>query len=179
MKLNLPAPQAFPRLSGEQGLETSEKREWRMMGTITGRPFAPAIFTWKTFDYNYQNSFRFCSLLCQSCWGLKSNNPNMHKKTTNWRILVVVVKWRHRATVSPANCRRISGRRFSSFGGREATTGNAPAVRRLAIVLLTQISPKRAIASYWWILVVSSKCQPEAHWLSNNFFCVLVVWTFE
>ena len=45
----------------------------------------------------------------------------MHKKTTNWRILVFVVKWRHRA-----------------------------------IVLLTQISPKRAIASYWWILVALS-----------------------
>ena len=58
--------------------------------------------------------------------GLKSNSPNMHKKTTNWRILVVVVKWRH-----------------------------------LTIVLLTQISPKRAIASYWWILVA----------LSAYFFC--------
>ena len=58
--------------------------------------------------------------------GLKSNSLNMHKKTTNWRILVVVVKWRH-----------------------------------LTIALLTQISPKRAIASYWWILVA----------LSAYFFC--------
>ena len=54
-----------------------------------------------TFDYNYQNSFRFCFVIeiCQSRWGLKNNSPNLHKKTTNWRILVVVVKWRHRAIV--------------------------------------------------------------------------------
>ena len=54
-----------------------------------------------TFDYNYQNSFRFCFVIeiCQSRWGLKNNSPNLHKKTTNWRILVVVVKYRHRAIV--------------------------------------------------------------------------------
>ena len=54
-----------------------------------------------TFDYNYQNSFRFCFVIeiCQSRWGLKNNSPNLQKKTTNWRILVVVVKWRHRAIV--------------------------------------------------------------------------------
>ena len=54
-----------------------------------------------TFDYNYQNSFRFCFVIeiCQSRWGLKNNSPNLHKKTTNWRILVVVVKWCHRAIV--------------------------------------------------------------------------------
>ena len=28
-------------------------------------------------------------------WGLKNNSPYLHKKTTNWRILVVVVKWHH------------------------------------------------------------------------------------
>ena len=110
----------------------------------------------KTFDYNYRDSFLFAFFckICQSCWGLKSKSPNMHKKTTNWRILVVVVKWRHRAIVSPANSRRISGRRFSAGE-------NASAVRRLTIVLLTQISPKRAIASCWWILVA----------LSAYFFC--------
>ena len=39
----------------------------------------------------------------------------------------------------PANRRRISGRRFSpsDFGGREATTGNASAVRRLPSQLLS------------------------------------------
>ena len=54
-----------------------------------------------TFDYNYQNSFCFCFVneICQSRWGLKNNSSNLHKKTTNWRILVVVVKWRHRAIV--------------------------------------------------------------------------------
>ena len=54
-----------------------------------------------TFDYNYQNSLRFCFVIeiCQSRWGLKNNSPNLHKKTTNWRILVVVVKWCHRAIV--------------------------------------------------------------------------------
>ena len=36
---------------------------------------------------------------CQSRWGLKNNSLNLHKKTTNSRILVVVVKWRHRAIV--------------------------------------------------------------------------------
>ena len=44
--------------------------------------------------------------------------------------------------LQPANSRRISGRRFSPsekiavFGGREATTGNASAVRRLLVLLL-------------------------------------------
>ena len=54
-----------------------------------------------TFDYSHQNSSRFCFVIeiCQSRWGLKNNSPNLHKKTTNWRILVVVVKWRHRAIV--------------------------------------------------------------------------------
>ena len=54
-----------------------------------------------TSDYNYQNSFRFCFVIgiCQSRWGLKNNSPNLHKKTTNWRILLVVVKWCHRAIV--------------------------------------------------------------------------------
>ena len=53
------------------------------------------------FDYNYQNSFRFCFVIeiCQSRWGLKNNSLNLHKKTTNSRILVVVVKWRHCAIV--------------------------------------------------------------------------------
>ena len=59
-----------------------------------------------TFDYNYQNSFRFCFVIeiCQSRWGLKNNSPNLHKKTTNWRILVVVVKWCHRAIVLFIGC---------------------------------------------------------------------------
>ena len=61
-----------------------------------------------TFDYNYQNSFRFCFVIeiCQSRWGLKNNSPNLHKKTTNWRILVVVVKWRHRAIVLLCSARQ-------------------------------------------------------------------------
>ena len=46
-------------------------------------------------------SFRFCFVIwiCQSRWGLKNNDLNLHKKTTNSRILVVVVKWRHHAIV--------------------------------------------------------------------------------
>ena len=35
----------------------------------------------------------------RSCWGFKNNSPNLHKKTTNCRILVVVVRWHHRAMV--------------------------------------------------------------------------------
>ena len=43
--------------------------------------------------YNYQNSFGFFFLteICQSRWGLNNNSPNLHEKTTNVRILVVVV----------------------------------------------------------------------------------------
>ena len=61
----------------------------------------PSLFTMTTFDYSHQNSFRFCFVIeiCQSRWGLKNNSPNLQKKTTNWRILVLVVKWRHRAIV--------------------------------------------------------------------------------
>ena len=76
-----------------------------------------------TFDYNYQNSFRFCFVIeiCQSRWGLKNNSLNLHKKTTNWRILVVVVKWRHRAIVLLARkvCRGKYRNRFRPLIGRE------------------------------------------------------------
>ena len=52
-------------------------------------------------DYNYQNSFRFCFVFLnlQSRWGLQNNSLNLQKKTTNSRILVVVVKCRHRSIV--------------------------------------------------------------------------------
>ena len=40
-----------------------------------------------------------CYLNCRSRWGLKNNSLNLYKETTNSRILVVVVKWRHLATV--------------------------------------------------------------------------------
>ena len=87
MKLNLPPPQAFPRLSGGKGpwgrankvcmyvcmyvKGTGDKREARVGddgndGRAPLRPSFPleqAIFTLKTFDYNYQNSFRFCFLI--------------------------------------------------------------------------------------------------------------------
>ena len=69
-----------------------------------------------TFDYNYQNSFRFCFVIeiCQSRWGLKNNSPNLHKKTTNWRILVVVVKWRHRAIVLfVCKCRLVNSHNWT------------------------------------------------------------------
>ena len=32
-----------------------------------------------------------------SHWGLNDKSPNLHKKAKPWRILVVVLKWRHRA----------------------------------------------------------------------------------
>ena len=53
------------------------------------------------FEYKYQNSFRFCFVILsfQSRWGLKNNGLNLHKKTTNSRILVVEVKLRHLAIV--------------------------------------------------------------------------------
>ena len=43
--------------------------------------------------HNYQNSFGFFFLteICQSRWGLNNNSPNLYEKTTNVRILVVVV----------------------------------------------------------------------------------------
>ena len=46
------------------------------------------------FDYNYQNLFRFALLFkfVNSAEDLKNNSLNLHKKTTNSRILVVVVK---------------------------------------------------------------------------------------
>ena len=52
-------------------------------------------------DYNYQNSFRFCFVFLnlQSRWELQNNSLNLQKKTTNSRILVVVVKCRHRSIV--------------------------------------------------------------------------------
>ena len=46
-----------------------------------------------SFDYNYQNPSCLCFLIqiCQSHWGVRNSSPNLHKKRTNWRILVVVV----------------------------------------------------------------------------------------
>ena len=115
----------------------------------------------------------------------------MHKKTTNWRILVGVVKWRHVTIVLltqtsldneqslfflwsvEQNTRHANGHARDWW--RE--TGEAQKKRSLrrsrARALLSlnvkkkrdcsqsKISPKRAIASYWWILVA----------LSASFFC--------
>ena len=61
------------------------------------RPFS----RWRHLTTTTRIHFGFCFVIeiCQSGWGLKKNSPNLYKKTTNWRILVVVVKWRHRAIV--------------------------------------------------------------------------------
>ena len=54
-----------------------------------------SIVQWAIFMMTGQlTTFRF--FFCKSRTGLKNDSPNLHKKTTNWRILVVVVKWRHR-----------------------------------------------------------------------------------
>ena len=52
-----------------------------------------AIFTMTTFDFI--SFFSFLNFF-KSRTGLKNDSPKLLKKTTNWRILVVVVKWRHR-----------------------------------------------------------------------------------
>ena len=47
-----------------------------------------------TFDYTTTRIhlvFFFLTEICQSRWGLNNNSPNLHEKTTNVRILVVVV----------------------------------------------------------------------------------------
>ena len=58
-----------------------------------------AIFTMTIFDYNCQNSLRFGFLIyiCKEKTNKQTNkyNPDFHKETTNWRILVVAVKWHH------------------------------------------------------------------------------------
>ena len=63
----------------------------------------------------------------------------------------------------PANRRRISGRRFSPFGGREATTGNASAVRRLGKHTMT------SIPSSYYIRFDSFLSRPR----SSGWFCRL------
>ena len=46
-----------------------------------------------SFEYNYQNPSCLCFLIqiCQSRWGVRNSSLNLHKKRTNWKILVVVV----------------------------------------------------------------------------------------
>ena len=46
-----------------------------------------------SFEYNYQNPSCLCFLIqiCQSRWGVRNSSHNLHKKRTNWKILVVVV----------------------------------------------------------------------------------------
>ena len=46
-----------------------------------------------SLKYNYQNPSCLCILIqiCQSRWGVTNSSPNLHKKRTNWRILVVAV----------------------------------------------------------------------------------------
>ena len=63
--------------------------------------FKSATFKMTKFDKNWCNSFRFCFRIwiCQSRWGLSNESPNLHKKTMNLRILVVVVKLHHHAIV--------------------------------------------------------------------------------
>ena len=59
-----------------------------------------SFFTMTIFDYiDYRNSFRLF-IVNPPKVKKRSNNPNLHirkQKTTNWRILVVDGKWRHRA----------------------------------------------------------------------------------
>ena len=52
-----------------------------------------------SFYYYDQNPFRFSFhiLIWYSQWGFENKSPNFHKKAKSWRILFVVVKWRHRA----------------------------------------------------------------------------------
>ena len=63
--------------------------------------FKSASFKMTKFDKNWCNSFRFCFRIwiCQSRWGLSNESPNLHKKTMNLRIVVVVVKLHHHAIV--------------------------------------------------------------------------------
>ena len=58
-----------------------------------------AICTMASFYYYDLNPFRFNFhiKIRSSLRGLNNKSPNLHKKTKSWRILVVVVKWRHRA----------------------------------------------------------------------------------
>ena len=55
-------------------------------------------------------SFLFSYLNFQSRWSFKNNSPHLDKKATNWRILVVVVKLRHRAIVV-IECFHMTSRR--------------------------------------------------------------------
>ena len=52
-----------------------------------------------SFYYYGQNPFRFSFhiIIWYSRWSFENKGPNLHKKAKFWRILVVVVKWRHRA----------------------------------------------------------------------------------
>ena len=61
-----------------------------------------AIFTMTIFDYNCQNSLRFGFLIYICKEKNKQTNkysPDFHKETTNWRILVVAVKWHHHTII--------------------------------------------------------------------------------
>ena len=52
-----------------------------------------------SFYYYDQNPFHFSfhTLIWYSQWGFENKSLNLHNKAKSWRILVVVVKWRHRA----------------------------------------------------------------------------------
>ena len=78
----------------------------------------------------------------------------------------------------PANRRRISGRRFFYFGGREATTGNTSAVRRLNKM---QTDHERFIPRIPCVLHLSIKLlwyamnKEQPKW-ATSFFEVLSFW---
>ena len=58
------------------------------------------IARWRYWTTTARIHFGFVLFLnLQSRWGLQNNSLNLQKKTTNSRILVVVVKWRHRSIV--------------------------------------------------------------------------------
>ena len=52
-----------------------------------------------SFYYYDLNPFHFSFhiLIWLFQWGFDNKSPNLHKKAKSWRILVVVVKWRHHA----------------------------------------------------------------------------------
>ena len=69
------------------------------------------------FCYYDQNPLRFFFhiLIWYSQWGFENKSPNLHKKAKSSRILVVVVKWPHRANGLLQNSNLNTGSRGHRF----------------------------------------------------------------
>ena len=94
--------------SWDLGLQVSEKNFIIISGKLCNITWHLSAFIghFEDDDIGLQlpefiEHFCFLIYICPSRWDLSNNSPNLHQKTTNWTILVLIVKWCHHSMYCP------------------------------------------------------------------------------